>query len=313
MTDAYVVTHKRYEPTDSRLGRHVRHDSRSLRYLVVPKKADTLKSVRHLANVPIMDQGSLGSCTGHAATGCLGVGVFWKTSPPKAVLSTVDAIVNSRYAVGVYSEATKIDPFPGTYPPVDTGSDGLSVAKILHSRGLISGYRHATSVAAVLTALAEQPVIVGTEWRYDMFEPDADGRIRITGSLEGGHEYVLDELDMENRRVWVRNSWGTEWGLDGRGYLTFEDLGTLLRAYGDCTVFVPITEPAPEPTPIPEPIVVVPTPEPVAPTPEPEPEPVIPTPEPEPEPTPEPSEDAVFVKAARDLQSALWRFLELED
>jgi hypothetical protein len=219
--------------SDPRLGRHVRHDPQSWNYAVTAADVDTLKSVRHKSQIPTLDQGQLGSCTGNAATKCL----------------SYDATADEKYAVGVYSDATKLDNYPGAYPPKDTGSDGLSVAKVLKSRDLISGYQHAFSLEALLTALAKQPVIVGTEWRQDMFHPAADGRQKITGDVAGGHEYCLDELDVENKRIWMQNSWGDSWGVEGRAYFTWDDMKTLLAASGDCTIFTPLSSPPPPPPP----------------------------------------------------------------
>lgn len=253
MTETYNVLVERYERTDPRLGRNVRHDSRSLSFLVEARDVNTLVSVKHESYIPTLDQGQLGSCTGDSGTKCLGTGVFWATPDVKAVLSPTDAVADQNYAVGLYSEATSMDPFQGTYPPTDTGSDGLTIAKVLVKRGIISGYKHATSMEAVLTALATQPVIVGTKWLQGMFTPAADGKITISGSVAGGHEYMLDEIDVENKRVWMHNSWGTGWGINGRAYFTWADFEMLLGDNGDCTVFVPITEPAPTPTPPPAP------------------------------------------------------------
>jgi hypothetical protein len=299
LTD-YNVRIKKYEPSDPRLGRHVRHDSRSLLFQVEAEKLSTLKSIRHKRYIPILDQGDLGSCTGNAGTGVLGTGVFWNLPAVKALLSMTDAAANERVAVGVYAKATLLDPFSGSYPPTDTGSDGLSVAKVLQKMGLISGYQHATSLEAVLTALSKQPVMIGTEWRGDMFNPDADGRIRITGSVEGGHEYELDELDVGNRCVWLDNSWTTGWGVEGRAYITWDDLGTLLSNDGDCTVFTPATVPAPTPTPTPP----APTPTPPAPTPTPTPPAPTPPAPPAPvDPTPQ------FVSDAQAFQKSLDSFI----
>jgi hypothetical protein len=64
----------------------------------------------------------------------------------------------------------------------------------------------------------------------------------------GGHEICLDELDVENELVWVHNSWGEDWGVEGRAALHWDDLGELLADDGDCTIFTPLTEPAPVPT-----------------------------------------------------------------
>ena len=254
MSDIYVVKRKAFRPIDSRLGRHLNHDSRSLAYQV---KVDVsaFKSIRHESKIPVLDQGLLGSCTGNAAVKALSYGVFWPTVDD--ILSETDTKLNEDYSVGVYSDATLLDPFAGAYPPTDTGSDGLSVAKVLKNRNRISGYQHATSIDAVLTALSKQAVIVGTEWRERMFYPNSAGIMSIEGAVAGGHEYVLDELDLENGLIGMQNSWSTGWGVEGRAYFYIEDFQNLLMANGDCTVFTPITEPAPTPEP------VTPEPEPV--------------------------------------------------
>lgn len=249
--ETYTIFQERYKPSDPRLGRHVTHDSRSLQYLVEAADVNTLKSVRHSRRVPIFDQGQLGSCTGNAAVGCLGTDPFYDTLPNASILT-------EQYAVQVYSLATKLDPYSGSYPPTDTGSDGLSVAKVLKNLGLISGYQHATSLQAALTALQDRPVIVGTKWKSSMFTTGADGRINVSGSTEGGHEFELDEVDVENQRVWMDQSWGLDFGIHGRAYFTWDDFGQLLSDNGDVTVFVPLTQPAPTPTPPPAP----PTPDP---------------------------------------------------
>lgn len=247
--NGYTIGRKFYHPTDSRLGRHVQHDSRSLAYLVEAKDVLTLTSVRHKRNIPVLNQGNLGSCTGNAGTGNLGTGDFWDEG--QNVLDPEDAAKDEQYAVGLYSDATKLDTYRGEYPPSDTGSDGLSIAKALQQRGLINGYKHATDLASALTALEAGPVIAGVEWLDGMFKPDADGRIQLVGAVAGGHEIVFDELDVENKRVWFTNSWGLDWGIDGRAYLTWEDFETLLSRQGDVTSFVPVSAPAPTPTPTP--------------------------------------------------------------
>lgn len=252
MAEEFHVRVKRYQPTDPRLGRHVYHDSRSLQF-PHPETSDPtkLKSVRHHRYVPVFDQGQVGSCTGNASTGCLGTSdPYWASG--QSVLSATDEQVDETYALGVYSDAEVLDgngPYVPNDPSTDHGSSGLSVAQVLKSRGLISGYTHAFSLEATLTALAAQPVIIGIPWNADMFNPANDGRIKITGATEGGHEICLDELDVENRRAWITNSWAESWGVEGRGYFTWDDLGSVLADDGDCTVFVPQSKPAPKPTP----------------------------------------------------------------
>lgn len=248
IADEFTLRVKRFRPRDRRLGRHVVHHSKSLRYLAHAADPRTLLSAQHRINIGMMDQENVGSCTGHAGMNMLAADAFW--SAGKAALAGGEP---HAYAVGLYSAATVLDPWPGQYMPDDTGSDGLSIAKVLLARGLISGYLHAISLDATLTALAERPVMVGTNWTRDMFSPAPDGRLSITGPVEGGHEYILDELDVEHEIAWMRNQWGSNWGISGRAWMSWADLGRLLAADGDCTILVPRTEPAPVPTPEPPP------------------------------------------------------------
>lgn len=244
----YSLTIDHFTPSDARLGRHVLHDSRSLNYPAPEGGPRAWRSVRHQRFIPILNQGNLGSCTGNAAVGCLGTAQFWDDAT-KQVLSPTDAARDENEAVKLYSAATGLDPFEGAYPPNDTGSNGLSVAKACKNAGLISGYTHAFSLDALLTALSKQPVIVGTRWTHDMFTPDADGRLHPSGEVAGGHEYALDELDVDRQHIGMTNSWGSSWGQDGRAWFSFDDFDSLLHRHGDCTVFTPVAEPSPTPTP----------------------------------------------------------------
>ncbi|MGH3784259.1 MAG: hypothetical protein ACRDRO_27470 [Pseudonocardiaceae bacterium] len=67
-----------------------------------------------------------------------------------------------KFAVMLYSDATRVDPYPGSYPPSDTGSSGLAICKILASRGTIRGYQGARSADGFLTLLQAGPVRLRT-------------------------------------------------------------------------------------------------------------------------------------------------------
>lgn len=219
------------------LGRYVHHDPRSRSY---PFKGDAIATAKHQRYIPVLDQGSLGSCTGNAVVGALGTGDFYATIP-----STVS--LNEPLAVKIYSEATAIDNVPGKYPTQDTGSTGLAVTKVAQSMGFISGYQHTFSTQDLLAALTIKPVIIGVNWYEGFYDPDEYGRVAITGDVVGGHEFVLDEINVENRYVGATNSWGWAWGNAGRFTFTFGDLDRLLNEQGDGTVFVENTMPVPVP------------------------------------------------------------------
>lgn len=234
-------------PADPRLGRHINHDPRSRRFPV--RATEPIESVQHVRHVPVFDQGDLGSCTGNAAVGCLGTGTFFGTLSN----DELDAWpLLEQTAVKVYGMATELDNFAGTYPPEDTGSDGLSVAKVLKNAGLISGYSHAFSIDDLLAGLMHTPCIVGTEWTDGMFTADAEGIIHPTGTAAGGHEYVCDGFDADRELLWFTNSWGTSWAWSGRHAMPVAEFASLLSRDGDATFFVPSDEPAPEPVPVPD-------------------------------------------------------------
>lgn len=235
-------------PTHGKLGRHVEHDERSKAYLVQPRGAAVFTPVRYTGICPILNQGDKGACTGYSSTALLGY-----IEPGNAELPDSpegwDALATSVYSLG-----TELDNIPGSYPPDDTGSTGIAVAKALVRKGFASGYKHITSASALATALATGPVIVGTVWYNSMFTPDPRGLLRVspTTGEAGGHEYVLDEVTADGK-FGFRNSWGADWGVEGRFYMTQKDFLGLLANEGDATQIVPVSQPAPTPSPSPAP------------------------------------------------------------
>jgi hypothetical protein len=231
-------------------GRHVEHDPRSLAYAhgVLPKSA--IRSVSWPRRTPVLDQGQLGSCTANAATGLLGTDSAGRPGQTSVTI-TVDAARASHglvkpgvyapdetFAVALYSLATILDSIHGHYPPTDTGSSGLGVAKALRALGLATSYTHAFSLSALTSALQSGPVMIGIPWLNSMEDPDSDGRLIVDpgSGIAGGHEIEINQYSVITGDYWITNSWGASWGIDGSAWLTTPDLRWLLSQQGDVTI-----------------------------------------------------------------------------
>ena len=251
MTDTWVVTARQIEQhhlPGMHLGRNVVRDSRNLSYRwkrnLPPELLVSKMWVRHGG---ILDQLDLGSCTGNAELGAL------ECDPCYAALPAGHPALDEALAVKIYSAATALDPFPGAYPPDDTGSDGPDAAKAAKQLGLISGYLHCLSLADVLDALEDHPVCLGSNWYDSMDSPDSSGLVTISpgASIRGGHEYLCRGKDVSQQLVFLDNSWGTGWGKAGSFAYSYATLERLLGEQGDGTVSLPLTAPAPTPIPVP--------------------------------------------------------------
>jgi C1A family cysteine protease len=174
----------------------------------------------------VLDQGNVGSCVGNAAAHALNTHSVHKI--PSRLMREADA-------VDIYAAATAIDPWPGTYPQEDTGTDANSAAKVLRDRGLITSWQHCFGLDHVLATLQLAPVMLGISWHQSMFSPDAKGFVHPDGNVVGGHETLI-RADDATGSVLVRNSWGIGWGLRGHYRLTYADLSALLADSGDATV-----------------------------------------------------------------------------
>lgn len=215
-----------------RLGRHENFDEKSKEHrAITPEVERTLKTKMWKRELPPLNQGRLGSCSGNSCVGLL-------ATEPNCHDGVGDNIkFDEDLAVKIYSKATEIDPFQGTYPPTDTGSSVLSTMKVAKSLGLISEYKWCFGVEEVLIALSNLgPVAVGVKWYEGFQKPDCDGLVKISGNIRGGHAFELIGIDVEKRVVWAMNSWGKFWGKNGMFCFSFEDLDRLLKENGEAVM-----------------------------------------------------------------------------
>jgi hypothetical protein len=214
------------EVEDPRLGRLVQFDERSRGFGIAARVSDLPIKPKGWSVRWWLDQRREGACVSfaqhHDAV----------ASPARSYFPSV--AVAERLAMERYQEMKRIDPWPGE------DYDGTSVlagAKVMQSLGYFKEYRWAFSLDDVLRALSnEGPVILGTNWYEGMYDVDAEGYVHPTGEVVGGHSFLLSSVSPGYKRVRIWNSWGADWGFNGRANLSFDSLEQLLHESGEALV-----------------------------------------------------------------------------
>lgn len=263
MTAPEAIYFRRIEPAADNpfpLGRNVKHDPHS-RAFAHPVTAVEDKPVEWDVKISPLDQDlpvtfrgyrfpdGTGSCTGNAGTGNAGTDAAGRTG--RTTDPQTSAALDEQYALQLYADATAVDDYQGTFPAEDTGSDGLSIAKVLKGRSLIDGYTHVLAYNAAISAIQAGPFITGTNWYDSMFTPDPDGVVRITDDAQvaGGHEFlVIGRAVVRGVLMWkFRNSWGAGFADRGDFYMEDATYRRLLSEDGDATVLHWVDSAAPAP------------------------------------------------------------------
>lgn len=187
------------------------------------------------------DQGSEGACVGFGWTHEL-------AARPKVIRKDAD------FALAIYHRAQELDGYDW-----ESGTSVLAgvkaVQEILNHNGkpLIQEYRWAFGTADVLRVIGYKgPVVLGINWYYNMYEPDARGFISASGEIVGGHCILAngvkivrldntlpatwENLDLDNSYVRLHNSWGTGYGIGGDAFISVRDLDKLLNEDGEAVI-----------------------------------------------------------------------------
>jgi hypothetical protein len=174
----------------------------------------------------VLDQGKEGSCVGHA----------WAHELAAEPVAVYD--IDHDEAVRIYWEAQRNDPWPGgEYPgawPRYSGAAVLGGAKAAKIFGYIEGYYWAFSFDEFLAGLSYHgPSVIGIKWYRGMTDIDDNGYIHPRGRKIGGHAILATGVDMERERITLHNSWGPDWGMNGRCWISFDDMALLLDSGGE--------------------------------------------------------------------------------
>jgi hypothetical protein len=223
------MTHLQEAPIAGKvLGRHIHHDDRS--WAFPADQAKHVATVRHRGAGLPLNQEAHTCCTAHALCAVLNSASDRSEHP-----------LTESAAVKIYEKAKHM---AGTITVEDDipGSSALMACKASVRLGLISSYRHAFGIEHALRSLTLQPVMTGFSWFSSFDHPDpSTGLVSIAddATVRGGHEVLADGIDLDRELVWFCNSWGPEYGVDGRFCMTFETWARLLAGRGDVTVPLP--------------------------------------------------------------------------
>lgn len=127
------------------------------------------------------------------------------------------------------------------------GGSLLGAARHLKRRGWIAGYRWAKDKEEVLDILCSfGPVLLGVPWFESMHDAPLPGIVTVNGPQVGRHAILavgfipgLDALKMglgHSDLVEFVNSFGSGYGVRGRGYLRIMDLAFLMKQGGEAVV-----------------------------------------------------------------------------
>jgi len=84
------------------------------------------------------------------------------------------------------------------------------------------------------------PVVVGTNWYWNMFYPNSEGILNIGGKLPGGHAYLINGVDTKRQLFRIKNSWGRAWGKNGSAYIRFYDMKMLIAKNGEVCLAIEV-------------------------------------------------------------------------
>ena len=210
---------------DRRLDRIEQFDDRSRGFSVTDSfpERELISKVWLIRKV--LDQGQEGACVGFGITHAM----LAEPIQGDPSIFTADFARNK-----IYHQAQLHDSFPGQEPEM-SGTSVLAGMREVQKLGHIKSYRWAFRLQEALVGLSWYgPAVIGVQWYAGMSEPDEHGFIYPAGRCVGGHCCLVSAINTYRRTVCIHNSWGYDWGTDGRAWMTWEDFGRLLDEDGEC-------------------------------------------------------------------------------
>ncbi len=189
-------------------------------------------------NIPILDQGNEGACTGFALA----------TVAHYLLTKRKGSSDRTQVSPGMlYTLAKRYDEWPGEEYE---GSSARGAMKAWHKHGVCADslwranqkgdltnaqaadaakrplgayYRvNHKDLVAMHSAIAEVGILYATGLVHSGWEQiNAEGIIPLKTTLRGGHAFAIVAYD--ERGFWIQNSWGKSWGKGGFALITYDD------------------------------------------------------------------------------------------
>ena len=129
----------------------------------------------------------------------------------------------------IYKAARKI----GNIPDSIEGCTLVHATEYLVNKGIVKKDFWTNDAQEVVTFIGGiAPVLMSIPWYEKMNDPAKDGKLTCKGDPIGFHAVLAFRYDGLKNKVFLRNSWGKSWGLDGNCYVTMYDLTRLMNKGG---------------------------------------------------------------------------------
>ena len=118
----------------------------------------------------------------------------------------------------------------GSYNPRSHPRTIRAGAKYFRDKGCLRAFvwaRNADEMAAWLLT-GKGTIVVGTNWYFGMSNIGERAIAKPTGAVLGGHAYLVIGYNRVTMRFRCLNSWGREFGKNGRFWIEHEDMHRLI-------------------------------------------------------------------------------------
>lgn len=226
---------------DPRLGRLIDFDERSRKFPVTLRQAAAKMPlsdrVWRLATAKLGDQGHEGACVE------FGISHDLAATPVQVSLAQLRTI---RSEHRIYWQAQREDEWEGgSYPgavPQYEGTSVLAGMKVATELGFYDGYEWGfTDDERVAAVVHKGPAVSGCWYTDEMFQPRPSGLVHTGGNDAGGHCMAWIGVRFGHKLVGeprmdiavLAQSWGLDFGANGRIYVKLEDWLALLKRDGE--------------------------------------------------------------------------------